>query len=85
MNGDDNLETTVVADQKTGEGSTTFRLVTAAFGMLFLSAAVTIVVVTEFSVGPVLAAAVIGLLGADAIVGSYRNTRSLLSRIGPLP
>lgn len=34
---------------------------------------------------PLLAAAVIALLGIDAVVSAYRDTRSLLSRIGPLP
>ncbi len=66
-------------------GSTTYRLVTAAFGLLFAIVGVVIVVVSDRTIGPMLAAAVIGILGVDAIVSSLRNKPSLLSRIGPLP
>jgi hypothetical protein len=39
----------------------------------------------DLSVGPVLAAAVIGGLGIEALLSAARNRRCLLSRIGPLP
>ena len=63
----------------------THRLVTAAFGAFFVVVAVVLYVVSDHTIGPALAAAGLGLLGIDAIVSAYRNTRSLLSRIGPLP
>lgn len=47
--------------------------------------AVAIVVVSDRTVGPLLAAAVFSVLGIDAIVSALRNKPSLLSRIGPLP
>jgi len=65
--------------------SRTNRLVTAAFGTLFTTAAIAIIIVSELTVGSILAAAAIGLMGVDAIVSAYRNTKSFLSRIGPLP
>lgn len=61
------------------------RRVTAAFGLFFTAIAVAILVVSERSLGPVVAAAAVGGLGIDALVSAYRNKRSLLSRIGPLP
>lgn len=61
------------------------RLVTAAFGLFFTALAVVILIVSELSVGPVVAASVIGALGIDAIVSAYRKIPSVLSRIGPLP
>jgi hypothetical protein len=66
-------------------GSKSYRVVTAAFGLLFVVLAVAIIVVSDRTLGPLLAAAVVGLLGADAIAGAIRNRPSLLSRIGPLP
>jgi len=39
----------------------------------------------DLSVGPVLAAVVIGGLGIEALLSAARNRRCLLSRIGPLP
>jgi hypothetical protein len=47
--------------------------------------AVAIVVVSDRTVGPLLAAAVVSVLGIDAFVSAFRNKPSLLSRIGPLP
>ena len=67
------------------KGSRGYRLITAVVGALFSAIAVAILVVSELTVGPVLAAVVLGFLGVDAILGAWRNRPSLLSRIGPLP
>lgn len=67
------------------KGSRGYRLITAVVGALFLAIAVAILVVSELTVGPILAAVVLGFLGVDAILGAWRNRPSLLSRIGPLP
>ena len=72
-------------DQKHVTRSSTYRLVTAAFGLFFTFIAIGILIASEFTLGPVVAAAIIGFLGIDAIVSAYRKTSSLLSRIGPLP
>lgn len=72
-------------DETRLKGTTTYRPALAAFGLFFTAIAVAIVVVSELTFGPIIAAAVIGILGIDAIVGAYRNTPSILSRIGPLP
>jgi hypothetical protein len=53
--------------------------------LLFAVIALAVVVVSDRSFGPLLAAAVIGILGIDAIASAFRNRPSLLSRIGPLP
>jgi hypothetical protein len=66
-------------------GSRNYRIVTAVFGLFFVVLAVTIVVVSDRTVGPLLAAAVVSVLGIDAIASALRNKPSLLSRIGPLP
>jgi hypothetical protein len=65
--------------------SRSYRLVTAAFGALFTVLALAIVVVSDRTVGPLLLAVLLGILGIDALVGAYRSRPSLLSRIGPLP
>jgi len=65
--------------------SSTNRWVSAAFGAFLIVTAGLIVSVSELSLGPLAAAALIGLLGVDAVVSAYRKTRSLISRIGPLP
>jgi len=71
---------------KTGkENSTAFRFISAAIGLLFAAIAVAIVIVSDRSLGPILAAIVIGILGVDAMASAIRNKPSLLSRIGPLP
>lgn len=67
------------------KGSRGYRLITAVVGALFSAIAVAILVESELTVGPVLAAVVLGFLGVDAILGAWRNRPSLLSRIGPLP
>jgi hypothetical protein len=66
-------------------GSRNNRIVTAVFGLFFVVLAVAIIVVSDRSAGPLLAAAVISVLGIDAIASAFRNKPSLLSRIGPLP
>jgi hypothetical protein len=66
-------------------GSMTHRLVTAAFGVLFTVIAIIVLIVSDLTIGPILTAAGLGVLGINAMVSAYRNTRSLLSRIGPLP
>jgi hypothetical protein len=65
--------------------SSTYRWVTAAFGLLFTAIAIGILIVSEFTLGSIIAAAITGFLGIEAIVSAYRKTSSLLSRIGPLP
>lgn len=55
------------------------------FGLFFVVLAVAIVVVSDRTIGPLLAAAVISVLGIEAIASAFRNKPSLLSRIGPLP
>jgi len=65
--------------------SKTYRIVTAAFGLLFLAISIAILVVSDRTIGPALAVSAIGTLGIDAIASALRNKLSLLSRIGPLP
>lgn len=72
-------------DQTPAKGSIAHRLITAAFGAFFTICAVAVFLLSERTIGPLLAAAGIGLLGVDAMFSAYRGTRSLLSRIGPLP
>lgn len=66
-------------------GSKVHRLVTAAFGLLFAVLALVIVVVSDRTAGPLLAALLLGGLGVDALASAFRGKPSLLSRIGPLP
>ena len=63
------------------------RWVTAAFGLLFVGIAIAIVYTSanDYPIGAFLTAAVVGLLGVDALISAARNRRSFLSRIGPLP
>lgn len=72
-------------DRTRKKGGMAYRGVTAVFGVLFTIVAIAIVVVSEFTIGAILAAVVIGILGINAMIGAYRNTPTLLSRIGPLP
>jgi len=65
--------------------SRTYRLVTAAVGILFVVLAVVTVAVSDRTAGPLIAAAVIGGLGVEALFSAWRSRSSLLSRIGPLP
>lgn len=70
----------------TGEG-TRERVAAVLIGALFVSIAVVILVsfLHDLSIGPMLAAMVIGGLGIEALLSAARNRRCLLSRIGPLP
>lgn len=61
------------------------RLVTGAFGLLFVALAIAILAVSERTAGPLVAAAGVGFLGIDALVSAFRGKPSALSRIGPLP
>ncbi len=63
------------------------RIAAVVIGALFVGIALAILVsfVHDLSVGPVLAAIVIGGLGIEALLSAARNRRCLLSRIGPLP
>jgi len=63
------------------------RVAAAVIGAFFVGIALAILVsfVHDLSVGPVLAAIVIGGLGIEALLSAARNRRCLLSRIGPLP
>ena len=58
-----------------------------AFGTFFVAlAVVTLAAAWEGTpIGAVLAALVMGLLGAEALVSAARGKASLLSRFGPLP
>jgi hypothetical protein len=75
----------VKTDRKYVTRSPAYRLVTAVFGLVFTGVAIGILIVAELTLGSVVAAAIIGFLGIDALVSAYRKTSSLLSRIGPLP
>ncbi len=62
------------------------RFIALFFGLVFCGIALAIVLLAQpLSTGPVIAAVVLGGLGLDAVVSAVRGTRSLLSRIGPLP
>ncbi len=67
------------------EQSTVYRCITAAFGVLFLAVAVLIVIVSDLSLGVLVAVGLVGGLGADALINALRGQRAMLSRIGPLP
>jgi hypothetical protein len=71
-------------DRTSTNTSTAHRIVTAAFGVLFTFIAMSIGIVSELTVGSI-TAIVMGIVGIDAIVGAWRNSPPLLSRIGPLP
>lgn len=64
---------------------TTPRRVGAAFGVFFIIVAILILAVTDRTAEPLVAAGGVGLLGADALLAAVRGTRSLLSKIGPMP
>jgi len=63
------------------------RVAAAVIGAFFVGIALAILAsfVHDLSVGPVLAAVVIGGLGIEALFSAARKRRCLLSRIGPLP
>jgi hypothetical protein len=63
------------------------RVAAAVIGALFVVLALAILAssVHDLSVGPLMAALVIGALGIEALLSAARRRRCLLSRIGPLP
>jgi len=63
------------------------RVAAAVIGAFFVGIALAILAsfMHDLSVGPVLAAVVIGGLGIEALLSAARKRRCLLSRIGPLP
>lgn len=63
------------------------RGVDAVFGVFFLTLAGAVVAYADAGTGAgaLVVAAVLALLGADALLAARANRRSLLSRIGPLP
>ena len=63
------------------------RIAAVVIGAFFVGIALAILAsfVRDLSVGPVLAAVVIGGLGIEALLSAARRRRCLLSRIGPLP
>lgn len=65
--------------------STTYRIVTFAFGALFVALSIAVFVVSNRSLGAAIAGIVMGGLGLDAMISAYRSKPSLLARIGPLP
>lgn len=67
------------------EQTTTHRVVTAAFGLLFIVLAILVYVESDRSASAVVAALILGGLGLDAMISAFRGRKSLLARIGPLP
>lgn len=63
------------------------RGVDAAFGVFFVALAGAVVAFADVAAGAgaLVVAALLALLGADSLLASLANRRSLLSRIGPLP
>lgn len=63
------------------------RWVCAGVGLLFVGLAAAIAISSDGTAGgwAYAAAAVIGVLGAEALVAAIRGRQSLMSRIGPLP
>ncbi len=63
------------------------RIVSAAFGILFLTIAIVLVFLIDASnpIGSVIAVLVIGALGLDSLLAAIRPRVSLIERIGPLP
>lgn len=68
-------------------GQRVSRTADAIFGTVILLAGVAILLAAwpATPVGAVIAAALVGGLGAEAIVSAVRGRRSLIARIGPLP
>lgn len=67
------------------EQSRTYRIVTGAFGVLFVVVALIIFVVSEISLRTLIAGGLVGGLGVDAIISALHSKQSLLARLGPLP
>lgn len=60
-------------------------MVSYGFGIFFAAMGVLIFIAAKFSIGAVIAGAVLVGLGMDVIISARRNKTSLLARIGPLP
>ena len=65
--------------------STAYRIVTFSFGVLFVTCAVAIFMISGLALGVWIAGIVIGGLGLDAMISAIRSRKSLLARIGPVP
>lgn len=62
------------------------RIAAAAIGCFLVGIAATIALAAQpLTTGALLAALVLGGLGAEALVSAARGRRCLVSRIGPLP
>ena len=63
------------------------HLLVCALSLLVVGIAIAIVYTSasDHPIGAIATAALVGLLGVDALVSAVCNRRSLLSRIGPLP
>ena len=73
--------------QKNSAEPASGRLLTLTAGIVFVLLAVLILATSDppLHTGSLLAAAAVGALGVDALIGGARGWRSLLVRIGPLP
>lgn len=69
------------------DGSRGHRTVTTLFGFFLIVMAIATLLVADAStrLGSIVVAAVLAVLGVDAVISAARDTRSLVSRIGPLP
>ncbi len=65
----------------------TGRTVSVAFGIFFVALAFLVLFVAwdTAPLGACIVSLVLAVLGVDGVFSAYRNKRSLLSRIGPLP
>ena len=65
----------------------TRRIVAAVFGVIFIALAVLLLMSVErpIGIGTLFASLVVGSLGVDGCLSAFRNKRSLVERIGPLP
>ncbi len=73
-------------DDPINHGYSVFRWVTVGLGILFVTCALAIICTSPADdVTVIIAAAIIGLLGIEALVSGVRNRPSILARIGPLP
>ncbi|WP_216901609.1 hypothetical protein [Synechococcus sp. CCY 9618] len=60
-------------------------MITLAIGALFIGLALTVLMVSDRTAGPLLGALALGGLGIDAVASVIQRRPSLLERIGPLP
>ena len=65
----------------------TGRTIPVAFGIFFVALAFLVLLVAweTAPLGACIASLALAALGVDVVFSAYRNKRSLLSRIGPLP